>query len=64
MRERIYLTKCKRCGKPLASLTQSIWGANDAQTKYAGICEGCMTEKEKQELQNMVNTAVLQRIIK
>lgn len=61
---KVYFTKCKRCGKPLVSLNKSIWGANDAQTKYAGICEGCMTEKEKQELQNMVNTAVLQRIIK
>ena len=62
MRERIYLTKCKRCGKPLASLTQSIWGANDARYKYAGICKECMTEEEKQEVQNMVNAAVLRTV--
>ena len=62
VRERIYLTKCKRCGKPLASLTQSIWGANDARYKYAGICKECMTEEEKQEVQNMVNAAVLRTV--
>jgi hypothetical protein len=39
-----------------------MWGANDARYKYAGICKECMTEEEKQEVQNMVNAAVLRTV--
>ncbi len=57
MRERV--TLCKRCGKPIATLTQSIWGANDARDKYAGICEDCITEEERQSIKNMVIAAIV-----
>jgi len=39
MRERIYLTKCKRCGKLIISSTQNERKGDD---KYAGICDNCI----------------------
>lgn len=47
MRERIYLTKCKRCGKLIISSTQNERKGDD---KYAGICDNCITEEERKEL--------------
>ena len=59
---RLINTKCKRCGKPLTTLSKSIWGAEDARSKYAEICSSCMTDEETIDMQNMIRCAVQKKL--
>jgi len=46
----IVMTKCKRCGKPLAKTDRSLYGLNTLKEKYGDICQDCMSEAETMEM--------------
>ena len=41
---------CKRCGKLICTLSAPIHTSIETMYKYQGICGGCATEEEKQQL--------------
>ena len=45
MKQRIYETKCRRCGKPIFTTRQSLLGMDNLKVKYGGICEACMPRR-------------------
>jgi hypothetical protein len=46
----IIVSKCRRCGKPLATASRSIWGADAIKKKYELICDDCLTPEEKDDM--------------
>jgi len=61
-RIQLYVSSCKRCGKPLTVSSGSFWGANAAHKKFSGICEKCITPKERKEMQAEITNAVHKKI--
>jgi len=63
-RIRVFTMKCRRgCGTTLATMNRSIWGMSpETVKKFQGICENCMTEEEKRELQEASINAVKKKI--
>jgi hypothetical protein len=59
-RIRILTTNCKRCGKPLATLSRSLYGAEQAKAQYEGICQDCVLPDERQEINNLIAEAILE----
>jgi hypothetical protein len=53
VRKRISIvqTNCKRCGRPIATASHSITGNEDLKAKFGGICQDCMTDDERHELE-------------
>lgn len=49
---RTYITNCIRCGVPVTSLKNPIYGNKIAHAKFKEICEQCCTPEERQEIQN------------
>jgi Protein of unknown function (DUF2688) len=49
-RIQIITTSCRRCGKPLATLSRSLYGAERAKANLDRICGDCVTEEERQEM--------------
>ena len=59
----IILSKCRRCGKPLATASRSIWGIDPAiRQKYQLICDKCLKPEEKKELEQASVEAVKRNI--
>lgn len=58
----LYTTECKRCGNPVTTSTRSLYGANSAHAKYAGICSDCMWPEEREEMQRQIQNAVFSSI--
>jgi hypothetical protein len=54
-------TTCKRCGKPLATLNRSLWGADAAKQEYGSICEKCITPLERQAIEQALDNAVYRK---
>lgn len=54
----LYVTKCKRCGKEITSLKRPIFSSGATMAKYAGICAGCMSDKEQFEMLLAMNTDI------
>jgi hypothetical protein len=50
MKINIVMTKCKRCGKPLAKTNKSLYGIDEAKIKYGDICSTCITKEEEYEI--------------
>lgn len=46
----IVMTKCRRCGKPLATGNRSLYGADQLKKRLGSICEGCITDEERHEI--------------
>ena len=42
----IIITKCRRCGKSLATGSHSLFGNDLAKLKLDRICEKCITDDE------------------
>jgi NMD protein affecting ribosome stability and mRNA decay len=61
MRPRIIIVPCRRCSKPLGTLTKSLWGADAARRLYGAICDSCLTPEERAKMNRMVDQAVLKR---
>ena len=45
---RIVTTKCKRCGKQLATANQSLTGLDSLKAALGDICAACITTSERQ----------------
>jgi hypothetical protein len=50
MRISIVYRNCPRCGKKVAGLNRSLYGADKTHAKYAGLCAGCVTEAERRDM--------------
>ena len=54
-RPRIETVPCRRCNRPLATLSKSIWGVPDSvRLEYAGLCSGCVTPDERAAMEKAV----------
>ena len=51
-------TSCKRCGKPLCTISKAIHYTEEMRKRLSGICENCLTPQEKEELRNAVPNLV------
>jgi len=63
MKPRIISTKCKRCGKNIATLNRSLYGANAAKAQYGSMCKDCLLPHEKIEIEKAVENAVYRKVI-
>lgn len=57
----IVTQNCPRCGRPVAGVSRSIHGADAAHARFSGICERCVTDEERQEIENAIVGAILNR---
>lgn len=60
----IVYNNCPRCGKQMAGLSRSIHGSEDMRKKYAGLCSGCATSEERQEILENQAQGILAKIDK
>jgi hypothetical protein len=47
---KVVVSKCRRCGKKLATTNRSIWGNDAAKKKYELICKDCLTDEEYNDM--------------
>lgn len=59
MRVSIITTECRRCGKPVATVSRSILGADETYERYSGICSNCITPEEQEEIIRLQAEAIL-----
>ena len=52
------ITKCKRCGREIATLTEPIYSSEETMKKWQGICSRCVTDKEAFEMMMDLNKDV------
>jgi hypothetical protein len=57
----ILTTSCRRCGRPLATASRSLTGADAAKEQYDRICERCVTPEERQAMLDAQAGAILSR---
>jgi hypothetical protein len=58
---RILTTTCRRCGKPVATASRSLYGADAAKARLDRICEACCTPEERREMLTLQADAILRR---
>ena len=56
---RITTYQCPRCGKTVAGLTRPIAGSKACHAKYAGLCDGCVTDEERKEIEADISGGIL-----
>ena len=61
MKIAIISTTCRRCGKPIATLNRSLYGADELKARLDRICTDCITVDEAQEILNGQAEAILAR---
>lgn len=49
---------CKRCGKELVTLSQSLLDMNEEKKKFGVLCSSCTTQNEQMEILNLMGTAI------
>lgn len=49
---------CPRCGRQVAGVSRSIYGADDAHAKYSGLCQRCVTNAERDAIERAQATAI------
>lgn len=54
----ILTTTCRKCGKTIATLSRSLFGADQAKA-IGPICSSCVTEEEKYEIRRIQGEAWL-----
>lgn len=47
----ILTTTCRRCGRPIATLSRSIIGADEEKATLDRICSGCITADEQRRIE-------------
>ena len=52
-------TTCRRCGKPLATTSRSLFGLDRLKARLGSICSDCMTEDEKQEMLEAMGDSII-----
>ncbi|WP_322075522.1 DUF2688 domain-containing protein [Burkholderia cenocepacia] len=58
-RIQIVTTKCRRCGKPISTLSRSIVGADSLRAELGEICGECITpEEDRRILEGTMQAAV------
>ena len=62
MKQRIYETKCRRCGKPIFTTRQSLLGMDNLKVKYGGICEACMPKDEQYQMLKEMGEVIVGKI--
>lgn len=58
-RFQIVYTTCRRCGKNIATGNRSIYGADRLKAQYDRICESCITNDERHEIEQGIASAIL-----
>jgi hypothetical protein len=54
----ILTVNCPRCGRPVATASRSLIGADAAKAQYEGICERCITPNELMDIQQAQLNAI------
>ncbi len=57
----IVTTICRRCNKPLTTLSRSLYGADEAKARLDRLCSDCTTPEERQEMLMLQAEAILRR---
>ena len=55
-------TRCKRCGKELATLNRPIYSSVSTMNKYQGICKDCMSKSEQFNMMLDMNDDVRNKV--
>lgn len=55
---------CKRCGRQIISLTRPVFSSEETMNKWKGICQYCVTEKEKAQMMIDMNIDVSRKSCK
>ena len=58
MKNNLYITKCKRCGKEITTMTKPIYTSDATMKKYQCICSSCMSDKEQMEMMLSMNNDI------
>ena len=58
MKNNLYITKCKRCGKEITTMAKPIYTNDATMKKYQGICSSCMSDKEQMEMMLSMNNDI------
>lgn len=61
MRIGILTTSCQRCGRPIATASRSIIGADAAKAQFDRICSRCITPEEEKEIRRIQAKAIMNR---
>lgn len=56
---RLLTTECRRCGKPLVTASWTLPGTEGAKARLDRICEDCVTDAERREIEQAQAAAVL-----
>lgn len=56
---RLLTTECRRCGKPIVTGNRSLFGADEAKARLGSICEACVTDAERREMEQAQAAAIL-----
>jgi len=57
----IYETKCRRCGKPIYATRQSITGLDGLKSRLGEICDSCITDEERREINEAIGRIMTKR---
>jgi hypothetical protein len=55
-------TSCRRCDKPLVTMTRSIYGLDSLKAEYGSICEDCISKEEKDKLLKSMSKQIVRRL--
>lgn len=61
MKVKVTSTVCRRCGRPIATLSKSLYGCDELKARLDRICTGCITVDEAQEILAGQAEAILRR---
>lgn len=53
---------CKRCGRQIITMTKPVFSSESTMKKWQGICQYCVTEKEKMQMMMDMNGDVRRKI--
>lgn len=62
MRIEIVTTKCKRCGKQIASMSQPVYSSQATMNKWRGICKDCVSDAERFQMMQDMNEDVKEKM--
>jgi hypothetical protein len=55
-------TTCRRCGKPIATGSRSLFGLEDLKTQYDRVCQDCLSSDEQNDLLHTMGEQIAARV--